>query len=324
MIISRTPYRVSLFGGGTDYPDWYLRNNGAVISFSINRYSYITCRYLPQFFDFKYRIRYFKREEVNEISEIQHPSIRECIRMSSIIHGLDIIHHGDLPAMSGLGTSSSFTVGMIHALEALKGAATKKQDLAIKAIEIEQKILKENVGSQDQVAAAFGGLNRINFHTDGKFSVNKLIISRERVKQIEDSICMFYTGIIRIANTITGSQIENIRNGLDLSNVMEVVDEFEELVGESGNFVENFGKLLERQWEIKKNYADNISNNFIDQIYLKAKNNGAIGGKLLGAGSGGFILFVTEDKKRLINALNEVLHVPIEIDTEGSKIIHYE
>ena len=324
MIISRTPYRVSLFGGGTDYPDWYLRNNGAVISFSINRYSYITCRYLPQFFDFKYRIRYFKREEVNEISEIQHPSIRECIKMSSITHGLDIIHHGDLPAMSGLGTSSSFTVGMIHALEALKGAATKKQDLAIRAIEIEQKILKENVGSQDQVAAAFGGLNRINFHTDGKFSVNKLIISRERVKQIEGSICMFYTGIIRIANTITGSQIENIRNGLDLSNVMDVVDEFEDLLGKSGNFVENFGKLLERQWEIKKNYADNISNNFIDKIYMKAKNNGAIGGKLLGAGSGGFILFVTEDKKRLINALNEVLHVPIEIDTEGSKIIHYE
>lgn len=324
MIISRTPYRVSLFGGGTDYPDWYLKNTGAVISFAINRYSYITCRYLPQFFEYKYRIRYFRREEVNEISEIQHPSIRECIRLSSIDDGLDIIHHGDLPAMSGLGTSSSFTVGMIHVLETLKGKVIKKQDLANRAIEIEQKILKEYVGSQDQVIAAFGGFNRINFHINGGFSVDRLIVTKERVEELKNCICIFYTGITRIASEISRNQIQSIKNGLDLNNTLNIVNEFEEILGQSSNFVENFGKLLERQWEIKKKYANNITNQFIDELYAKAKKNGAIGGKLLGAGSGGFILFVTNDRKKLICALNEVLHVPIEIDTEGSKIIHYE
>jgi len=322
MLITRTPYRVSLFGGGTDYPDWYLSNNGSVISFAINRYSYITCRYLPEFFEYKYRIRYFVREEVNFLEEIKHPSVRESIKLAKIKNGLDIVHHGDLPAMSGLGTSSSFTVGMIHILEALKGKTITKLNLARKAIKIEQEINKESVGSQDQVAASYGGFNRINFAKNGEITVTKIIISEHIRKKLLNSICIFFTGLNREASQIAKTQIENIKSGLDMSQTMKLVDEFEDLITNSKNFVEEFGLLLEKQWLIKKRYSLNVSNNSIDAIYEKAKFHGAIGGKLLGAGNGGFILFVTKDKERLVKGLSEILHVPIDIDYEGSKLIY--
>ena len=323
MLIIRTPYRVSLFGGGTDYPDWYLSNNGSVISFAINRYSYITCRHLPQFFEYKYRIRYFIREEVNTLDEIKHPSIREAIKLAKIKTGLDIVHYGDLPAMSGLGTSSSFTVGMVHALDSLKGKTVTKQNLARKAIKIEQEMNKENVGSQDQVAAAYGGFNRINFAKNGEISVAKIIISEYKRKKLLNSICIFFTGFSREASQVAKSQIENIKAGLDLSQTMALVDEFEDLILNSKNFVEELGILLEKQWLIKKGYSLNVSNNSIDTIYERAKFHGAIGGKLLGAGSGGFILFVTKDKVKLIKGLSEILYVPIEMDYEGSKLIYH-
>ncbi|MFM1756565.1 MAG: hypothetical protein RL621_1531, partial [Bacteroidota bacterium] len=207
MIICRTPYRISFFGGGTDYPDWYLKNEGQVISTTINRYSYITCRYLPNFFPYKHRIRYYKREEVSDIADIQHPVVRACLEYKDINRGLDLVHHGDLPAMGGLGSSSSFTVGMLHALNALKGNYVSKEQLGRAALEIEQLILKENVGSQDQIAAAYGGLNHIKFNKNNNITVQSINLSVERYKRIEDMCCLFFTGITRKADALACEQI---------------------------------------------------------------------------------------------------------------------
>lgn len=325
MIISRAPYRISFFGGGTDYPDWYRVNGGAVLSTSINKYSYITCRFLPQFFDYKYRIRYYKREEVNCVEDIQHPAIRECLKMLDIQKGLDIVHHGDLPAQSGIGSSSTFTVGLLQALYALKGIMPTKRQLAMDAIKVEQEILKESVGSQDQIASAFGGMNRIEFGGIEEFRVQPMIIEQERLKIFEQSLVLIYTGMVRTASELAKEQIKNIDHNFNkLQIVKESVNKAIEILQGKGN-IDEIGPLLRNQWEIKKSFSKEITNLKIDQIYEAGINAGALGGKLLGAGGGGFFLFYVKNKnrKKLLEVMNSFVHVPFNFDTIGSQIIHH-
>lgn len=325
MIISRAPYRISFFGGGTDYPDWYKNNGGSVLSTSINKYSYITCRYLPQFFDYKYRIRYYKREEVSSIEEIEHPVIRECLKMLDIKEGLDIVHHGDLPAQSGIGSSSTFTIGLLQALYALIGKMPTKRQLAIDAIKIEQEILKEAVGSQDQIASAFGGLNRIEFGSKDEFRVQPVIIERERLEKFEKSLVLIFTGITRSASELAQEQIKNIRHNVDKLRVaQESVERAMQILQGEGE-INEIGVLLRDQWEIKKSFSQGITNTKIDQIYSMGINAGALGGKLLGAGGGGFMLFYVDEKNRenLLECMRNLVVVPFSFEGIGSQIIYH-
>lgn len=324
MIISRTPFRVSFFGGGTDYPQWYSNNKGKVISVTINQYCHISCRKLPKFFDYKYRLRYFKDEKINKIDDIQHPSIRETLRLLKINDGLEIIHSGDLPAMSGLGSSSTFTVGLLNLLYAYINIKKTKREIALDAINIEQNLLAENVGSQDQVAASFGGLNKIVFNQANNINVQPINISNESWKNLENHFFLLFSGFSRNANDIAYEQIINIKkNSNYYQDMLDIVDEAEKFLYDD-KFIE-FGKLLNTQWEIKKKLSNSISNSSIDNIYNHAIKNGAIGGKLLGAGSGGFfVFFVTPDKRaNLIKKLKKFIIVPFKFDSLGSQIIYF-
>jgi D-glycero-alpha-D-manno-heptose-7-phosphate kinase len=325
MIISRAPYRISLFGGGTDYPQWYKKNGGAVLSTSINKYSYVTCRNLPHFFEYKYRIRYYRREEVNNIQEIKHPVIREALQMLKIEGGLDIVHHGDLPAQSGIGSSSSFTVGLIHALYGMRNNMPTKKILADAAIKIEQEILSEAVGSQDQVAAAFGGLNLVKFGGADNYNVQPIILSSERKSQLEDSLVLIYTGIARTASELAKEQISSIDvNNRKLELAMESVNMAIDIL-QSNEDINQIGCLLDEQWEIKKTLTHNITNIQIDTLYEQGIKAGALGGKLLGAGGGGFMLFFVPKYKRekLIDSLKYYLYVPFKFENLGSQIIFH-
>lgn len=326
MIITKTPFRISFFGGGTDYPDWYKENEGSVLSVAIDKYCYLTCRYLPPFFSYKYRIRYYQREEANTINEIEHPAVREALRLTGIDRGIDLVHHADLPARSGLGSSSTFTVGFLHALNRLKHVELTKYELARAAIKLEQEIIKEAVGSQDQTAAAFGGLNKIIFGGISEIEVRPLQILGKSMHELQDSLALFFTGQSRTASDIAFDQIKNIKkNNISLRNLNHLVNEgIRILTSQSGYSAKEFGRLMHEQWQIKKSLSKNISNNEVDDIYQKGIKNGAIGGKLLGAGGGGFILFVINpDKKQaLIDALKNYLHVPFKFDMDGSRVIH--
>lgn len=326
MIISKTPFRISFLGGGTDYPGWYNENQGSVISTSINKYSYITCRSLPPFFDYKYRIRYYKREETNTINEIKHPSVRESIKYLKIKNPLDIVHHADLPARSGLGSSSTFTVGLLHALYALNNEMPSKRQLALDAIHIEQNLIKENVGSQDQAIAAYGGLNRINFGGPKKIDVSQLILDPAKLKHLNDSCMLLFTGFQRTASKLAISQIKSIpQKTNELNMMLDLVDEGYKILTNKKKMIKDFGLLLDEQWQLKKSMSKRISNNKIDQIYSLAKKNGAIGGKLLGAGGGGFLLLIANKNKQafLKRKLSNYLHVPFQFDFSGSKIIYH-
>lgn len=326
MIISRSPYRISLFGGGTDYPAWYRRYGGSVLSLTINRYSYITCRFLPPFFNYKYRIRYFRREEVSSRAEIEHPVIRTALEYLDIDSGLDLVHHGDLPARSGLGSSSTFTVGLLHALYALKNQMPSKRQLALDAIKIEQEILKEHVGSQDQTAAAFGGVNRIDFGGVSEIDVNPLSVSPEALSNLESSMMLFFTGLTRQASDIAKVQIERIDvNKENLMRQMELVDEAQKILMLGNNDFKPLGELLNEQWLLKRRLVSGISNEMIDLSYAKAIRAGAWGGKLLGAGGGGFLLILASKDKHseIKQALGDLLYVPARIDYLGSKIVYF-
>ena len=325
MIISRTPFRISFFGGGTDLPAWYKENNGAVLSTSIDKYCYISCRRLPPFFDYTHRIVYSKNEFVNQIDEIIHPSVRETFRFMNIESGLEIHHDGDLPARSGLGSSSSFTVGLLHALYALKGKIVSKKRLALEAIHIEQEMIGENVGSQDQTVAAFGGLNKINFNSDETIEAIPITLPRARLRDLESHLMLFFTGITRLASEIEGDKMKKIsQNGVELKTMHQMVDEVIHILNGEDDLAE-FGKMLHESWKLKKSLSDNVSTSEIDGIYETALKNGALGGKILGAGGGGFILFYVEpeNQKRVINQLSHLLHVPFHFDTTGSQIIFY-
>jgi D-glycero-alpha-D-manno-heptose-7-phosphate kinase len=326
MIISRTPFRISFFGGGTDYPAWYREHGGAVLSTAINKYCYITCRYLPPFHDFKHLIRYYKREEAQSVDDIQHPSVRECLKFLEFEQGIDLVHHADLPARSGLGSSSTFTVGLLHALYALKHEMPTKRQLAINAINIEQDRIGEHVGSQDQVAAAFGGLNKIEFGGPQEISVRPLIMRPERFEALQQHMMLFFTGYSRTASEVAADQIAQIPNKTaNLRQMMQLVEEAESLLLSKEDRLNDFGRLLHEQWMLKREMSSRISTPEIDSIFDTAMKAGALGGKLLGAGSGGFMMmFVEPDKQKAVaQALDKLLHVPFRFDTLGSQIIYY-
>lgn len=326
MIISRTPFRVSFFGGGTDYPAWYREHGGAVIGTTINKYSYITCRYLPPFFDYKYRIRYVQREETKSIAEIKHPSVRECLSFMQIEKGVDIVHHADLPARTGLGSSSTFTVGLLHALYALKHEMPTKRELALNAISIEQDWIKESVGSQDQTMAAFGGLNRIDFGGAQEITITPIIIPPSKLKGIEQHMMLFFTGFARTASEIAKDQIQHIpTKTADLRAMMDVVDGAMSILTSKSDDLGDFGRLLDEQWRLKRGMSSKITNQDIDAVYETGKKAGAWGGKLLGAGAGGFMLFFVapELQNQVKKALSHLLYVPCRLDFLGSQIINH-
>lgn len=327
MIISRTPYRISFFGGGTDYPDWYLKEGGAVLSTTIDKYCYISCRPLPPFFEKKYRIVWSHIEKVGSIPEILHPAVREALRTMGINGGigLEIHHQGDLPARAGMGSSSVFAVGLILALCAYQEKMVCQYDLAMRAIELEQKYLKENVGSQDQVAAAFGGTNLIEFCRDGTIRVNRLTISHERLESLQSRLMLFFTGTSRLSSEVSKDVIANLAPKRDvLKQMHKMVFEALDILSGEGD-LDEFGRLMHRNWELKRSISGRISNEKIDRIYKKALDQGALGGKLLGAGGSGFMVFyIPEDRRaQLRDALDGYLQVPFRFENEGSRIIHY-
>ncbi|MBF0332216.1 MAG: kinase [Alphaproteobacteria bacterium] len=327
MIISRTPFRVSLFGGGSDYPTWFRQHGGAVLGFSINKYCYISVRELPPFFEHKHRIVYGRTELVSSLEEIQHPAVRAVLSEMGVRKGLEMHHDGDLPARSGLGSSSSFTVGLLNALHAAKGEMVSKKALADQAIHIEQNVIEENVGSQDQVWAAYGGLNRIDFHRDNSFDVTPLILSPERRAEFRDSILFFFTGFSRIASLVAGEKIKNMEHRQShLMRIMSMVGDAVEVLRDQNKPIRLLGEMLHESWMLKRELADQVSNPAIDEIYQNARDAGAIGGKLLGAGGGGFMVFIVEkhNRERVRERLRKLIGANIDIDMSGSKIVVYE
>lgn len=323
MVISRTPYRISFFGGGTDYPAWYLRHGGSVIATTINKYCYITCRYLPPFFDHKYRIVYSKTEGCNDVDAIIHPSVRETIRFLNIERGLEIHHDGDLPARSGIGSSSAFTVGLLNALYALKGAMPGKRRLAKESIYLEQDVMKETVGSQDQVLAAYGGFNHILFHPGGEITVQPVILPFGRLEELQSYLMLFYTGVSRTASDVAGSYVKNIDNQRRQLRVMgDLVEEAVSILG-SGEDLKYFGELLNEGWQTKRTLSASVSNTMIDEIYNEALSAGALGGKLIGAGGGGFVLLFAPQscQDQVKRRLSKLLYIPIKFDFQGSQVI---
>ena len=326
MIISRTPLRISFFGGGTDYPIFYDEHGGAVISTSINKYSYIICRRLPPFFEYNYRIRYTLREETKTIAEIAHPSVRECLNFINLNYGIEVQHNADLPSMSGLGSSSAFTVGLLNCLHALKGELTTKRQLAMEAIHIEQDLIKENVGSQDQTTAAFGGLNMIEFGGRRKIWVHPLTLEQSKIDYLEKHLMLFFTGFPRNASEIAGEQIRRTPEKIaELKSMKNMVDEAVKILNGKTESFDDFGRLLHESWKLKRSLTERITNSTIDELYDTAMNAGALGGKLLGAGGGGFMLIFAQPEIQacIREKLGKILYVPFQFHDLGSQIIYY-
>lgn len=326
MIISRTPFRISFFGGGTDYPSWYKKNGGVVLATTIDKYCYLTVRYLPPFFDNKYRIIYNIVERCKKLDQIIHPAVREVIRYLKIKEGLEIHHDGDLPARSGLGSSSAFTVGLLHALYALLGYMPNKQKLAKESIYIEQEILKETVGSQDQVLAAYGGFNHITFQQDGEMIIKPITISSRRIEELQLHLMLFYTGIRRTASDVAKTYVKNINaQKKQLETMKKLVDEALSVLDTRQN-INRFGQLLNEAWEAKRTLSTNVSNPTIDKLYKQALSYGALGGKLTGAGGGGFLLlFVPPSRQAKVRKeFNKLIHVPFRFEHLGSQIIFFD
>lgn len=325
MIISRTPYRLSFFGGGTDYPVWYEQHGGSVISTTIDKYCHISCRYLPPFFEHRSRIVYSKIELALSNEQIQHPSVRETLKYMGVTEGLEIHHDGDLPARTGVGSSSSFTVGLIHSLYGLKRTMPTKRQLAEEAIHIERDVLQENVGSQDQVAAAFGGFNKITFSQDGSFNVQPVILDGSQLIEFQSHLMLYFTGFSRYASEIAKKQIENAnKKQAALERMAAMVDEGLQILTGNENLA-RFGDLLHEAWQLKRGLADGVSTPEVDQIYTAARDAGALGGKLIGAGGGGFMLLFAKpsDQLKIKEKLKKLLLVPFRLETNGSQIIFY-
>lgn len=326
MIMSRAPFRISFFGGGTDYPVWYNEHGGAVLAGSINKYCYVTVRYLPPFFDHKYRIRYTEREEVQSISQIKHPSARECLAFLNFDRGVEIQHNSDLPAGIGLGSSSTFTVCLLNALYALKGKMVTKRQLALEAMHIEQDIIKENVGSQDQTIAAFGGLNKIEFGGQHQIQVQPVTFDAQYLQFFQDHLMLFFTGFSRTASEIAGEQIRQTPNRKnELKRMLGMVDEAISILNSGSSDLTDFGRLMHDSWMLKRSLTNKITNTVIDEIYETAIKAGALGGKLLGAGGGGCMLFFVnpEDRPKVREALEKLLYVPFRFEDLGSQVIYY-
>ena len=326
MIISRTPFRISFFGGGTDYPGWYREHGGAVLATTIDKYCYLTCRYLPPFFEHRIRVVYSKIETCQTVDQIEHPAAREVLRYLGFERGVEIHHDGDLPARSGMGSSSAFTVGLLLALHGLKGHMPSRQQLANESIEVEQKILKEAVGSQDQVLASHGGFNHVVFRPSGEISVQPMTLRPERVAELQAHLMLFYTGIRR-----TASDVARTYSNASRTKTREL-RALPDLVGEAmaalngGRSIAAFGRLLHEAWMAKRRLSPSVSNRVTDEIYEAARSAGAIGGKLTGAGGGGFmLLFVPPAKqKRVREALSHLLCLPFSFESSGTQIVFFD
>ena len=323
MIISRTPFRISFFGGGTDYPDWYRQHGGAVLATTIDKYCYINCRYLPPFFEHRFCIVYSKVEHCQTMEEIQHPAVREGLRFLDVQRGVEIHHDADIPARSGVGSSSAFTVGLLNALYALKGRMVPKHRLAMESVHLEQDVLKETVGSQDQVLAAYGGLNHIQFHQSGEIAVTPITVSAERIKEFSSHLMLCYTGIKRTASSIAATFVKGIDDRRRQLRVMkDLVDESISIVSGDRDILE-LGDLFHEAWQAKRSLSADISNSDVDALYDTARRAGAMGGKLIGAGGGGFfLLFVPPSKQQSVREkLNTLVEVPFKFEYSGSQII---
>ena len=324
MIITKTPFRMSFFGGGTDMPSFFNEHGGSVISTTFDKYCYVNVRHLPPFMPYFSELVYSKIERVNCIDDIMHPLIRECMRLHDI-HEIRLTYEGDLPARTGLGTSSTFAVGMLNAFCALKGKMMSKHQLAEEAIHVERDILQEHGGWQDQVAAAFGGFNRIDF-SEGQFKVTPIIIHPDRKKELDDNLMLFYTGVQRFSSEIQADTFAKpVDKTKQLFDMLALVDEAQAILTNKDASLNEFGKLLDYTWELKRGTGNKVSNNSIDELYNRGIKAGALGGKLLGAGGGGFLLFYVEKDKQenVLKALDELMHVPFQFESEGSTVIHY-
>lgn len=326
MIITRTPFRISFFGGGTDFPEWFIKNDGAVLTSAIDKYCYISCRKLPPFFEYKYRIVWSRIELVNDKSDIFHPSVRETLKFLDDDNSYEISHNADLPARSGLGSSSAFTVGLLNALYAIRGQIVENTKLADEAIHIERNLNKEAVGYQDQIIASYGGFNKIIFNKNQSYTVKPIVIARSRLQDLEGNLMLFFTGFSRFSSDITEKHVQNInKNDLILEKMHELVDiSIELLQGEKD--ISNFGHLMHETWGLKKTLSSAVSTTEIDDIYNKGIKNGAIGGKILGAGGGGFILFYVpkDQQEKVRRSLKDLIHVPFTFENSGSKVVLYQ
>ena len=325
MIISRTPYRISFFGGGTDYPAWYLEHGGQVLATTIDKYLYISCRYLPPFFEHRLRLVYSQIETCQHNSELDHPSAREVLKFLGIENGLEIHYDGDLPGRSGLGSSSSFTVGLLNALYAYSGKKISQSRLARESIHIEQNLIQETVGSQDQTNAAYGGFNKIRFSRNGEITVDPINPSVDRIASLNDNLMLFYTGIVRTAEKVAKSYVTNIQTKeKQLLRLYAMVDEAIEILMHGD--LDDFGRLLNETWLEKQSLSKLVTNPQVDEIYDSAKNAGALGGKLSGAGGGGFLLLYVpvERQPNVKRKLTHLLHVPFVFESNGSEIIFHD
>lgn len=327
MIISRTPFRVSLFGGGTDYPTWFQQHGGAVLGTTINKYCYISVRELPPFFEYKHRMVYSRIENITKLEEIQHPAIRGVMQdFKWDGPGLEIHHDGDLPARSGLGSSSAFTVGLINALRAFQGKMSSAKRLGDEAIRIEQDVIGEAVGSQDQIWAAYGGTNVIQFMPDGTYQVTPIVMRPARRVELQSHMMLFFTGFSRIAAELAKAQIANMaKREANLHTMRRMVDDALEVLQSEGP-IKQIGDMLHEGWMLKRDLAAGVTTSAVDEIYEEGRAAGAWGGKLLGAGGGGFILmFAPPERHQAIRQrLSKLVHVNIEIGSPGSRIVMYE
>lgn len=327
MIICRTPFRLSFFGGGTDYPSWFHENGGKVIVSTINKYCYISCRQIPPFFDYKHRISYSKIESVKKNSDIEHPAVRAAFETLNIRTGLEIHYDGDLPARAGLGSYSAFTVSLLHALCTFHRHSISKMDLAKLAIYLEQDVMKECVGCQDQVATAFGGLNIIEFHRSGEIFVEPLVLPKTRLEEFENHLMLFYTGYSRYAPSIAKSKLENMRfKQAELQKIQALVEEALDILRSPNTSIEELGRLLDESWHLKRSLSSKVSRVEIDEIYQKALSAGAIGGKIIGAGGGGFLLlFVPPERQSGVKEeLKNLVNVTFSLENMGSRIVFYD
>jgi D-glycero-alpha-D-manno-heptose-7-phosphate kinase len=327
MVITRTPLRISFFGGGTDYPVWFRQHGGSVLATTIDKCCYITTRWCPPFFDYHSRVSYSRVENVAVNGAIEHPSVRGCLQYLGINEGIEVHHVADLPARTGLGTSSAFTVGLLLGLYALKNQMRDKHGLASDAIYVEQEVIQEAVGAQDQVSAAYGGFNRINFRTDGTVEVNRVLASPARLGELEQNLALFFTGFSRTASEIATEQLKMTPHKTrELQTMLQLVDEAESIVTNPGRPLEEFGRLLNESWQIKRTLTGKITNASIDEIYEAGMSAGALGGKLLGAGGGGFMLFYVPPERRaaLRARLKKLLCVPFGFSSRGSHVVVYE
>jgi len=327
LIISRTPFRISFFGGGTDYPAWYSEHGGAVLATTIDRYCYISVRELPPFFDHRFRVVYSIVENVKEIGDIQHPAVRGVLEWMKVSKGLEIHHDGDLPARSGLGSSSAFTVGLINAVHALDGHHVSKEKLANEAIHVEQCVLHERVGLQDQVSAAFGGFNHITIAQNGTYSVTPMVLPVERLQALQSHLMLVFTGISRTANEVAETVVTNLKNkAAEMKTMQEMVDHAISIISSPKTDLLDLGRLMKEAWQLKRALSDRVTNWTVDDLLDTAIRAGAVGGKLLGAGGGGFmLLFVRpEDHDKVRAALNKLITVPFKFEMSGGRIVLYQ